>query len=64
MSNETTMSKPNPTTTAETKQPAFIKRTGKTTYEVHIHFSKTSKETINDKIMRLIRNDITNTAQI
>ena len=36
---------------------AFTKRIGSTTYNVSVHFSKTSKETMNDKIIRLIRND-------
>jgi hypothetical protein len=31
------------------------KRIGSTTYEVSIHFSKTSKETIGDKIIRLMK---------
>lgn len=34
------------------------KRIGQTTYEVHIFFNEQSKETINDKICRLIRNQI------
>ena len=38
---------------------AFTKRIGSTTYNVSVHFSKTSKETMNDKIIRLIRNDDT-----
>jgi hypothetical protein len=48
-------------TAAKLEQPyrpgAFTKRIGSTTYNVSIHFSKTSKETMNDKIIRLIRND-------
>ena len=35
----------------------FIKRIGSTNYRVNVHFSKTSRETANDKIMRLIRNE-------
>jgi len=31
---------------------------GSTTYDVTIHFSKTSKENLNDKIMRLVRSDL------
>lgn len=31
---------------------------GSTTYDVTIHFSKTSKENMNDKILRLVRNDL------
>lgn len=34
---------------------AFTKRIGSTVYRVNVHFSKTSKETANDKIARLVR---------
>lgn len=39
----------------------FTKKIGKTTYQVTVHFSKTSKETLQDKIDRLIKNDCSNT---
>ncbi len=54
-----------PTTIAEAQTPIrrdeaepvkMQKRIGSTTYEVAVHFSQTSKETLDDKIMRLIRN--------
>ena len=32
----------------------LLKRIGSTTYEVSVHFSQTSKETAQDKILRLI----------
>jgi hypothetical protein len=35
----------------------FRKRIGSTNYSVSVHFSKTSKETIDDKILRLIKNE-------
>ena len=35
----------------------FTKRIGSTNYRVNVHFSKTSRETMNDKVMRLIKND-------
>lgn len=39
-------------------KPALMrKRIGSTTYEVAIHFSRKSKEDLNDKIVRLIKND-------
>jgi len=38
--------------------PQFTKRIGSTTYKVSVHFSKTSKETMNDKILRLIEREI------
>jgi len=41
------------TTTART----ITHRIGHTTYKVNIHFSGTSRETMNDKIIRLIRNE-------
>ena len=36
----------------------ITKRIRTTDYIVNIHFSKASKESIKDKILRLIRNDI------
>ncbi|MDL2232392.1 transposon-encoded TnpW family protein [Ruminococcaceae bacterium OttesenSCG-928-L11] len=30
---------------------------GSTTYRVGIHFSRTSRETMNDKIIRLVKNE-------
>ena len=38
--------------------PTMVQKLGNTTYDVYVHFSKTSKETMADKVMRLIRNDI------
>ena len=40
------------------KIPKMTKKVGNTTYEVHIHFSETSKETMTDKVLRLIRNEV------
>ena len=37
---------------------AFTKRIGSTTYRVSVHFSKTSRETVKDKILRLIKNEV------
>jgi len=42
----------------EEKPPTMTKKIGNTTYVVKIHFSKTSKEDFTDKVIRLIRNDI------
>ena len=36
----------------------MVKRIGKTTYRVKLHCSETSKETMTDKIKRLILNDL------
>jgi len=35
----------------------MTKRIGSTTYRVTVHFSQTSRETLDDKIIRLIRNE-------
>ena len=42
----------------DTRIPQMITKLGHTTYEVNIHFSKTSKETMTDKVLRLIRNEV------
>jgi len=36
----------------------FSKKVGRSTYNVHVYFSKTSKESFNDKILRLIKSDV------
>ena len=38
--------------------PALIKKIGKPTYKVRVHFSKTSTETMSDKIKRMLKNEI------
>ena len=38
--------------------PALVKKIGKTTYRVRIHFSTTSRETMSDKIKRMLRNEV------
>lgn len=50
-----------PTTTEQTAS-MIVRKIGKTTYMVGIHFSQTSKETMDDKVLRLIKNDIRNAA--
>lgn len=40
------------------QQPMRLtRRIGQTTYQVNVHFSETSKETMGDKIIRLIKNE-------
>ena len=46
------------TTTPKAEQPDLVKRIGKTTYRVKVYFNPNSKETITDKIFRLLRNEI------
>ena len=38
--------------------PTFKRKIGKTTYVVRVHFSQTSKETMEDKIKRLLREEV------
>ena len=42
---------------AETKGIFLTRYIGKTTYKVRVHLSETANETMEDKILRLIRND-------
>ncbi|RKJ00769.1 hypothetical protein D7X87_22150 [bacterium D16-54] len=47
------------TTTATAKDaPALVKKIGRTTYIVRVRFSKTSTETMSDKIKRMLKNEI------
>ena len=39
-------------------QPSYRKTIGKTTYIVRVHFSETAKETMEDKIKRLLREEV------
>lgn len=55
--NRTATAAASPLTAKEAPQPVMIKKIGKTIYCVKIHFSETSKETMSDKIKRLILND-------
>ncbi|MCL1794476.1 MAG: transposon-encoded TnpW family protein [Oscillospiraceae bacterium] len=44
--------------TPEQAEPSrLMKKIGSTIYEVNIYFSKTSKETLNDKIIKLIERE-------
>lgn len=48
------------TTIAPTPEdrPALVKKIGKTTYKVRVHFSTTSTETMSDKIKRMLKNEV------
>ena len=46
------------TATDDDKTPALIWTIGKRTYEVYVYFSDTSTETLTDKIIKLIRNEV------
>ena len=43
--------------TVKADRPDLVKKIGKTTYLVKIHFSETSRETMSDKIKRMLRNE-------
>ena len=46
-------------TIERTDKPLRItKRIGSTTYKVSVHFSRTSRETMDDKLIRLIEKDV------
>jgi len=45
-------------TRAPEDAPALVKKIGKTTYKVRIHFSNASTETMSDKIKRMLKNEI------
>lgn len=48
-----------PKTGAEQKDAsALVKKIVKTTYVVRVHFSETSKETMSDKIKRMLKNEV------
>lgn len=52
------------TVTTSKEQPqdkrTFRRRIGSTTYRVGVHFSRTSRETMDEKIIRIIRNESAN----
>ena len=43
---------------AQDNPPALVKKIGKMTYIVRIHFSETSTETMEDKIKRMLKNEV------
>lgn len=48
----------NNTATNTVTCPTIRKQIGKTTYIVRVHFSQTAKETMEDKIKRLLREEV------
>ena len=41
----------------ENNQQFFVKRIGRTNFKVNVFFSETEKETLEDKILRIIRRE-------
>ena len=62
MNNETSKTSTPAAVSPLTAKPDLVKNIGGTTFDIHIHFSQTSKETMDDKVLRLIKNDIRNAA--
>ena len=52
------MKKADTTKRAQEKRRGFTKKIGNTTYDVSFHYSRQSRESMNDKIIRLIENDM------
>ena len=48
----------NNTATNNTPCPTVRGQIGKTTYIVRVHFSQTAKETMEDKIKRMLREEV------
>ena len=44
--------------TAKGHKPDLIKTIGKTTYRVKVHFNPKARETMSDKIIRMLRNEV------
>lgn len=47
-----------PSTQKPNNCPTVRRKIGKTTYIVHVHFSETAKETMEDKIKRVLREEV------
>ena len=45
------------------KRTVFLRRIGSTTYKVKIHFKKDGKETMEDKILRMMHNELLETGK-
>mgnify|MGYP001257703669 CR=1 FL=1 len=57
------MKQPNKTANAIPEISSLVnKKIGNTTYEINIFFMVSGKETMNDKIIRLIKNDLLESA--
>ena len=54
MNNETSKTSTPAAASPLTAKPDLVKNIGGTTFDIHIHFSETSRETFTDKVVRLI----------
>ena len=48
--------------TAHAEPVKLLRRIGSTTVEVTVHFSNTSRETLEDKLLRMIEREVDNSA--
>lgn len=53
MNNETSKTSTTAVASPLTAKPDLVKNIGGTTFDIHIHFSETSRETFTDKVVRL-----------
>jgi hypothetical protein len=58
MSSEKNIQNVADTTAGAENPPVLVKKIGRTTYIMRIHFSETSTETMSDKIKRMLKNGI------
>ena len=52
------MQKADSTKRTQEKRKGFTKKIGSTTYDVSFHYSRQSRESMNDKIIRLIEKEL------
>ena len=50
------------TTRESAEPPKYEKRIGNTVYRVSVHFSQTSTETVEDKLLRLMESEVRESA--
>jgi len=50
--------KTNETNRTEQTTPMMVMRIGNTTYEVNFHFSQTSKENMNQKVLKMMKAEL------
>jgi len=51
----------NQTATANTPSPTITKKIGNTIYKIQINFSKVSKDTLQDKLLRIVKHELAKT---
>ena len=52
------MKKADTTKSVQEKRRGFTKKIGNTTFDISFHYSRQSRESMSDKIIRLIENDM------